>query len=130
MNNRKLEGRNALITGASRGLGKAMALALAKAGARLVLVSRNLEKLNDAATAQRQCGTDSFVFQADVTDENQITQLQKSVAEKFGTLQILINNAGMNIRKAVTEFTLDEWRQVMDTNLTSAFLMCRSVVPL
>jgi len=65
-----------------------------------------------------------------VTDEHQIAQLQKSVAEKFGTLQILINNAGMNIRKAVTEFTLDEWRQVMDTNLTSAFLMCRAFVPL
>src|SRR5688572_33360108 len=130
MENRKLQGRNALITGASRGLGKAMALALAEAGARLVLVSRNLEQLNETAAAVRKFGTDAFVFPADVTDEHQIAQLQKSVAEKFGTLQILINNAGINIRKAVTEFTLGEWRQVVDTNLTSAFLMCRAFVPL
>jgi len=130
MNIRKLQGKNALITGASRGLGKAMALALADAGARLVLVSRNLEQLNETATAVRKFGTDAFVFQTDVTDEHQIAELQKSVAEKFGTLQILINNAGINIRKTVTEFTLDEWRQVMDTNMTSAFLMCRAFVPL
>ena len=129
MNSRKLEGRTALITGASKGLGKAMALALAGQGARLALVSRNLEQLNETAAAVRNLGAEASVFQADVTDEAQITQLEKAVAEKFGRLQILINNAGINIRKPVTDFTLAEWRQVMDTNLTSVFLMCRAFVP-
>jgi NAD(P)-dependent dehydrogenase (short-subunit alcohol dehydrogenase family) len=130
MNTQKLKGKNALITGASKGLGKAMALALASAGARLALVSRNLDQLNQTAAAVRQLGAEASVFQADVADEAQVRRLESTVASEFGKLQILINNAGMNIRKPVTEFTLAEWREVMDTNLTSVFLMCRSFVPL
>jgi NAD(P)-dependent dehydrogenase (short-subunit alcohol dehydrogenase family) len=129
MNNKKLEGKVAVITGASKGLGKAMALALAEAGARLALVSRNLEQLNDTAAAARKLATDAEVFKADVTDEQQVRRLEMDVREKFGNVQILINNAGINLRKPVTEFTLDEWRQVMDTNVTGVFLMCRSFVP-
>jgi len=130
MNGKKLQGRTALITGASKGLGKAMALALAEAGARLVLVSRNLEQLNETAAAVRKLGAEAAVFQADVTDEQQIARVEQGVREQFGKLQILINNAGINIRKSVTEFTLDEWRQVVDTSLTSTFLMCRAFVPM
>ncbi len=129
MNNRKLQGKTALITGASKGLGKAMALALAEAGARLVLVARNLEQLNETAAAARAFGSEVLVFQTDVADELQVTQLAKGVADQIGKIQILINNAGINIRKPVTDFTLEEWRQVMDTNLTSVFLMCRAFVP-
>ncbi len=124
-----LQGKAALITGASKGLGKAMALALAEAGASLALVSRNLQQLNQTAAAVRELGAQATVFQADVTDEAQVLGLQKDVARDLGTLQILINNAGINIRKPVTEFTLAEWRQVLDTNLTSVFLMCRAFVP-
>jgi NAD(P)-dependent dehydrogenase (short-subunit alcohol dehydrogenase family) len=129
MNQKKLQGKTALITGASKGLGKAMALALAEAGARLALVSRNLEQLNDTAAAVRKLGAEAAVFQVDVTDEDQIGRLAKAVTEQFGKLQILVNNAGINIRKAVTDFTLEEWRQVMDTNLTGVFLMCRAFIP-
>lgn len=129
MNNRKLAGKTALITGASKGLGKAMALGFAEAGARLVLVARNLEQLNETAAAARALGTEAMVFQTDVADELQVTQLAKGVAAQIGKIQILINNAGINIRKPVTDFTLAEWRQVMDTNLTSVFLMCRAFVP-
>jgi NAD(P)-dependent dehydrogenase (short-subunit alcohol dehydrogenase family) len=129
MSTRKLEGKTALITGASKGLGRAMALALAEAGARLALVSRNLELLNETAGAVRQLGAEAVVFTADVTDEAQVLRLEKAVAGQFGNVQILINNAGMNIRKSVTDFTLAEWRQVMDTNLTGVFLMCRSFIP-
>jgi NAD(P)-dependent dehydrogenase (short-subunit alcohol dehydrogenase family) len=129
MSTRKLEGKAALITGASKGLGKAMALALAEAGARLALVSRNLELLNETAGAVRQLGAEAAVFAADVTDETQVLRLEKAVAVRFGKVQILVNNAGMNLRKPVTDFTLAEWRQVMDTNLNSVFLMCRSFVP-
>ncbi|MCX6924940.1 MAG: SDR family NAD(P)-dependent oxidoreductase [Verrucomicrobia bacterium] len=129
MNNRKLEGKTALITGASKGIGKAVALALAEAGARVALASRNPELLNETATAIHNLGAKAAVFPVDVTDEAQVVQLEKAVTEHFGGVQILINNAGMNIRKPAVEFTLAEWRQVMDTHLTSAFLMCRSFVP-
>lgn len=129
MSTRRLEGKTALITGASKGLGKAMALALAAAGARLVLVSRDLGLLHETAAAVRKLGAEAAVFQTDLTDEAQVLRLEKAVAGDVGKVQILINNAGMNLRKPVTDFTLAEWRQVMDTNLTSAFLVCRSFVP-
>ena len=124
-----LEGRSALITGASKGLGKAMALALAQAGARLVLVSRTREPLNQTAAAVRDLGAEAAVFPADVSDEAQVAEFAHTSLQEIGPIQILINNAGMNLRKPVTEFTLAEWRQVMDTNLTSVFLMCRAFVP-
>src|SRR5438128_2282024 len=126
---KSLEGKSALITGASKGLGKAMALALAEAGARLALVSRNIDQLNQTAAAARKYGAQAMVFQADVSDEAQVLRLEQAVISEFGKVQILINNAGINIRKSVIDFTLDEWRQVMDTNLTSVFLMCRAFVP-
>ena len=129
MSAKKLHDKVAIITGASKGLGKAMALALAEAGAKLALVSRNVEQLTETAAAVRKFGADAEVFTADVTDEQQVRRVETSVLERFGKPQILINNAGINIRKQVTEFTLDEWRQVMDTNLTGAFLMSRSFIP-
>ena len=127
--NQNLTGRVAVITGASRGLGKAMAIALAQQGARLALVSRDLEQLNATAQAVRSQGTEAEVFRTNVVDENEVRQLEADVLKRFGAVDILINNAGINIRKDVPEFTLDEWRSVLDTNLTSVFLMCRSFVP-
>src|SRR5438093_880626 len=129
MSAKKLQGKVAVITGASKGLGKAMALALAEAGVKLALVSRNLDQLRETAAAARKLGTDAEAFQADVTDEQQVRRLETGIIQKFGGLQILINNAGMNLRKPVTDFALEEWRQVMDTNVTSVFLMCRSFIP-
>ena len=129
MSEQKLAGKVAVITGASKGLGKAMALALAGAGARLALVSRNLEGLKSTAEAVATLGAQAEVFQADVTEESQVVRLGQAVMEKFGAIHILINNAGINIRKPVTDFTLAEWRLVLDTNLTGAFLLCRAFVP-
>jgi len=122
----KLDGRTALITGASKGLGKAMAIALAAEGARVGLVSRDLTLLNGVAS---EIGRNARIFQADVTSEEQVRAIEKDVIEEFGKVNILINNAGINVRKAVTEFTLAEWHSVMDTSVTAAFLMCRSFVP-
>ena len=130
MGTRSLEGKTALITGASRGLGKAIALGLAEAGARLILVARDENLLEQTAKSARALGAQALVFRTDVTQEAEIESLQKEVARQIGSIQILVNNAGMNIRKPATDFTLNEWRQVIDTNLTSAFLMCRSFVPL
>lgn len=123
-----LEGKLALITGASKGLGKAMALALSQAGAAIALVSRDQEKLDGVRAEIEQGGGKAHVFTADVRDEASITKLESEVA-KLGKVQILINNAGINIRKNLIEFSLEEWRSVVDTNLTSAFLACRAFVP-
>ncbi len=125
----KLDGRVAVITGASRGLGKAMAVALAGGGAKLALVARDVAQLEATGAAVRSAGGEAHVFRTDVTDELQVRQLERDVLDHFGTVHILINNAGINVRKTVPEFTLEEWRSVIDTNLTSAFLLCRSFVP-
>lgn len=129
MSDKKLAGKTAVITGASKGLGKAMAIALGKAGARLALISRNAEQLQSCAKELRNSGAEAEVFPADVTDDAQVSRLEQAVRSRFGKTQILINNAGMNLRKQLTDFTLAEWREVVDTNLTSTFLMCRAFVP-
>src|SRR5712671_1076000 len=129
MTEKKLQGRVALITGASKGLGKAMALALAGAGAKLALVSRNREQLEAVAKEAQAAGGEAKVFVADVASEDQVARLESEITAAYGGVQILINNAGINVRKTITEFTLAEWNSVMDTNLTSVFLLCRSFVP-
>lgn len=125
----RLEGKIALVTGASRGLGKAMALALGEAGASLAMVSRDAVALEQAVAEVRARGAQAEGFPADVSREEQVAALREGVIARFGKLHILINNAGVNIRKPVTEFTLEEWRRVLDTNLTGAFLMVRAFLP-
>jgi NAD(P)-dependent dehydrogenase (short-subunit alcohol dehydrogenase family) len=124
-----LNGKVAVITGASKGLGKAMALALGGAGASVALVSRDIEKLGEAKQAVEELGGTARIFQTDVSDEEQIRKLEQEVMAAFNGVDILINNAGINLRKQLVEFTLEEWRRVIDSNLTSVFLMCRSFVP-
>ncbi len=123
---KKLDGRVAVITGGSRGLGRAMAVALAAEGARVALVGRDRKALDESAA---QVGAEAKIFVADVTQEEEVARLEKEVIAAFGAAHILINNAGVNLRKNLVEFTLDEWRSVMDANLTSVFLMCRAFVP-
>ncbi len=124
-----LSNKLALITGASKGLGRAMALALSQSGATIALVSRDREKLDGVHQEIGNVGGKAHVFVADVRDEPSITQVESEVSKKLGKVQILINNAGINIRKNLIDFSLEEWRSVVDTNLTSAFLMCRAFVP-
>ncbi len=118
--------RIAVVTGASRGLGRAIAVALAAAGARVACVGRDIEKLDETA---RLCGAGALIVPADVTQEDDVARLAAHVAEHLGPASILVNNAGVNLRKPLTEFTLDEWRWVLDSNLTSAFLCARAFVP-
>jgi NAD(P)-dependent dehydrogenase (short-subunit alcohol dehydrogenase family) len=127
---KKLDGKCAVITGGSRGLGRAMAVALAREGAKIALVGRDEAALAQSLTDVRAAGGEAQVFTADVTNEQSVADLAKSVAGAYGKVQILVNNAGVNLRKNLVEFTLDEWRYVMDANLTSVFLMCRAFVPL
>ncbi len=130
MKSRELKGKVALVTGASKGLGKAMSLALAESGAHIALVSRDKRLLTETATAIRATGSDADVFPADVSDEAEVLALEKAVTARFGRVHILINNAGINLRQPITEFTLEQWNEIQGTNVTSAFLMCRSFVPL
>lgn len=127
---RELSGKVALVTGASKGLGKAIALALAEAGAHVALVSRDAEKLEEVKRIVIAAGGGAAsVFVADVALETGVSELETAVSNSLGPVQILVNNAGVNIRKNLVDFSLEEWRSVLDTNLTSVFLMCRAFVP-
>ena len=123
-----LTGKVALITGASKGLGKAMALALSGAVSSIALVSRDEGKLAEVHSEISAHGT-SEIFVADVRQESQVEKPEREIAAKMGKIHVLINNAGINIRKNLVDFTFEEWQSVMDTNLTSVFLMCRAFVP-
>ncbi len=125
MTDKILTGKVALITGSSKGLGKAMAFALAAAGAKIALVSRDRKLLDEVAAEITQSGGEAVVYVGDVAKEEDVARL----AQEVGSIDILINNAGINIRKNIVDFTLDEWRSVQDTNVTSVFLMCRAFVP-
>ena len=126
-----LTGRSAVITGGSKGLGLAMAAALASAGAQVMLVNRNAE---EGARAARQISADwgvkALSYGADITDRLQTEAMAKVAREAFGNIDILINSAGINIRGPIDEVTPDDFNKVMDVNVTGTWLCCRAVVPL
>jgi 2-deoxy-D-gluconate 3-dehydrogenase len=117
-----LKGRVALITGGNGGIGLGMAHGLAAAGAAIAIAGRDGEKSRAAAAELAPHGVEVAVITADVVEEDSCRRMIASVGERFGRLDILINNAGINIRKLPQDYTLAEWRQVLETNLTSAFL--------
>lgn len=124
-----LKGRTAVITGGSRGLGEAMAMALSESGAAVALVARDTQRLEHVRDAISSQGGTADIVRADVTDENEVAALADAVNQRFGAPHILINNAGINIRKNLVDFSLDEFRSVLDASLISTFLMCRAFVP-
>jgi NAD(P)-dependent dehydrogenase (short-subunit alcohol dehydrogenase family) len=124
-----LTGRTAVIIGASGGLGVAMAHALSDAGAQVALVARNEAKLLDLAEAITAKGGTARSFTADLTNEADVARLKDEVNAVFPNPQILINSAGTNIRKNLVDFSLDEFRSVVDSSLISTFLACRAFVP-
>jgi NAD(P)-dependent dehydrogenase (short-subunit alcohol dehydrogenase family) len=126
---KSLEGRTAVITGASRGLGEAMAKALSDAGAGIALVARDQDRLDSVRSAITEKGGTASVFAADVTKEDQVIEVSEAIQRRFGHPQILINNAGTNVRKNLVDFSLEEFRGVLDTSLIATFLMCRAFVP-
>ena len=124
-----LSGRTAVVTGASRGLGEAMAKALSEAGAQVALVARDVKRLEAVRDAIAERGGTAAFFTGDVTREEDVAAVAKAVQERFGHPQILINNAGTNLRKDLVDFSLEEFRGVVDSSLISTFLMCRAFVP-
>ena len=125
----RLEGHIAVITGASKGLGRQMAEALAQAGAAVALVARSRDLLESVAAGIRGNGGRAETIVADVSDEAEVAQIARQVQSTLGVCDILINNAGINIRKDVEEFTLGDWNEIVAVNLTAPFLMCRAFVP-
>jgi 2-deoxy-D-gluconate 3-dehydrogenase len=107
-----------------------MARGLARAGAAIVVSGRNAEKSRRAVDELGGLGAAAVAIEADVADEVAVNALVQGTVDRFGRLDILVNNAGMNIRKPVHELTLAEWRRVIDTNLTSAFLASRAAYPI
>jgi NAD(P)-dependent dehydrogenase (short-subunit alcohol dehydrogenase family) len=124
-----LGGRTAVITGGNRGLGEAMADALSDAGARVILVARDAKRLETVRGDITRRGGMAEIFVTDVTQETQVSALASAVIERFGHPQILINNAGTNLRKNLVDFSVEEFRSVVDSSLLSTFLMCRAFVP-
>ena len=125
-----LTGKVAIVTGGNGGIGLGIARGLSQAGAKLVLVGRNPEKTEKAAAdLASETGHEALALPADVSREDECERIARQARERFGRIDILFNNAGINIRKPPHETTLDEWREVMDVNLTSAFLLARAVYP-
>jgi len=122
--------RVAVVTGASRGLGREFAIGLAKAGARLVISCRHGTALEDTAEKISALGRDPLVVEADITDEGQVQRLVDLSIEKFGRIDILVNNAATErINKSPEETSLSEWNFVIQTNVTGPFICARAVVP-
>ena len=124
-----LTGRTALITGSSQGIGLVLARGLAQAGASVVLNGREEKKLTAAAAALRAEGARVTTAVFDVTDEAAIAREVARIEAEFAPIDILINNAGIQRRAPLGEMTAAHWREVIDTNLTSAFLVARAIAP-
>ena len=125
-----LTGRSAIITGGSKGLGEAMAAALASAGANVVLTSRNADEVTAVASAiAADFGVEAVGIEADVTDGDAVDRVVNATIERFGKVDILINNAGINIRGPIEELTYEEFQQVQEINVNGVWRCCRAVVP-
>lgn len=123
-----LKGHIAVVTGASKGLGRHMAGSLAAAGAQVALVARNEALLNQVAQGIRESGGEAEYIVADVTDEAAAAEVDHAVRETFGVCDILINNAGINNRKPIEEMSVEEWHEIIEVNLTGPFMMSRAFV--
>lgn len=125
-----LTGKSAIITGGSKGLGFAMAAGLASAGAAIMLVNRNAEEGESAAKQLREdFRIEAISFPADITNEKQTEQMAAAAIAAFGKIDILINSAGINIRGAIDEVTLEDFNKVIQVNVNGTWLCCRAVTP-
>lgn len=124
-----LSGRVAIVTGGNGGIGLGMAKGLARAGASVVIAGRNAGKNATAVAEIESLAAAALAVEADVTSEASCRALVERTVERFGRLDILINNAGTNIRKRPELYSLEEWRHILETNLTSAFACSQAAYP-
>jgi 3-oxoacyl-[acyl-carrier protein] reductase len=123
-----VEGRVALVTGASQGIGRACAIELARSGAKVVLCARNVEKLQEVAKEIGASGGESDVIKMDVAHEEEITAGVKTAIGRFGKVDILVNNAGITRDQLVMRMKRADWDDVINTNLTGPFLLIQAVI--
>src|SRR5262245_13923956 len=124
-----LKGRVAIVTGGNGGIGLGLARGLAEAGASIAVAGRNAAKRAAAVKELEALGAKAAAIEVDVRDEASCRAMVAGAVERFGRVDVLVNNAGTNIRKLPQDATLAEWREVIDTNLTSAFLCSQAVYP-
>ena len=124
-----MNNRTALVTGASRGIGRACALALAKAGARVAVAARQTDKLEEVAAEIRALGGEAFVVPMDLSAPDSIKEAATRVAKEFGRIEILINNAGLTRDGLAMRMKRDDWDIVIQTNLSGAFFTIQQVLP-
>ncbi|MDR1678817.1 MAG: gluconate 5-dehydrogenase [Prevotellaceae bacterium] len=129
MTNFSLTGKVALVTGASYGIGFAIASALAKAGAKIVFNDRHEEALNKGLAAYKEAGIEAKGYLCDVTDEDGVTAMIKQIEAEVGTVDILVNNAGIIKRIPMHEMSAADFRQVVDIDLNAPFIMAKAVIP-
>ena len=123
----RLDGRTALVTGASKGLGEVMATALSGAGAQVAVTSRHQEELQATAEAiEAHTGNPVLAIEADAGDRFQVDASVAAVCDRFGAIDILVNNAGINIRAPIFELSDEQWQTVLDINLGGPFYYCRA----
>lgn len=122
-----LDGRVAVVTGGNGGIGLGIATGLARAGAAIVVAARAADKNRQALQSLETTGAATAAVTLDVTSEDSIKAMADQVMERFGRIDILVNNAGIAVAKNPQDFTLEEWRQVMDVNLNGVFLCSRAV---
>jgi len=125
-----LTGRTAIVTGSSRGLGQFMSIALAKAGAHLILTARNKEDCSETIKKINEIGVTAEAFSLEVREEKSIEKFAATIRNLYDSIDILVNNAGCNIRKPVSEITWDDWNTVLDTNLRGTFFVTKTIVPM
>ncbi|MDP4551911.1 SDR family oxidoreductase [Alkalihalobacillus macyae] len=125
-----LSNKVAVVTGGGRGIGKTIALALSEAGATVAIVGRTKSVLDEAANEiNRQTNRNVYTVVGDVTDEESINDVIKTIHHTIGAIHILVNNAGKTIRKTIEELEPHEWDEVMSTNAKSVYMMTRAVLP-
>jgi gluconate 5-dehydrogenase len=123
----RLDGKVAVVIGGAGGIGQACAVALAQQGARVIVASRNLPRLQEVARGiGAEGGAEATAFQVDATDEKSLAQLAEKVVAKFGTVDILVNAQGVNIKRAAVDFPPEEWDLLFATNVRSVMLSCRT----
>jgi NAD(P)-dependent dehydrogenase (short-subunit alcohol dehydrogenase family) len=128
---KQLESQVAVITGAARGIGEAIALRLGRMGAVVVLTARDHGRLVQVQAGIEQDGGKAFVLPCDLTDEKAVSSLGETVRQQHGRCDILVNNAGVGVlRKPLVDLPVAEWDQMMDTNLRAPYLMIRALAPL
>jgi len=124
----RLDGRTALVTGASRGIGEAIARTLAVCGARVLVTARSRDKLDAVAGAITEAGGEAFALELDLADPERLVERLKSLPTEWSEIGILVNNAGVTADGLLARMSLEQWRKVLDTNLTGSFVVTRELV--